>query len=79
MKSILLGILYSIMARYIGGGVMRRLTLLVESVAKEDVPGAVKRQRVLSALADEVRTLSTVAINAALEIALLKLRHEGKA
>jgi len=79
MKNILLGILYSIMARYIGGGVMRRLTILVETVAIEDVPGAVKRQRVLAALADEVRTLGTVAINAALEVAVLKLRADGKA
>jgi len=79
MKNILLGILYSIMARYIGGGVMRRLTILVESVATEDVPGAVKRQRVLAALADEVRALGTVAINAALEVAVLKLRADGKA
>jgi len=79
MKSILLGMLYSIMARYIGGGVMRRLAILVEETAKDDVPGAVKRQRVLSALADEVRTLGTVAINAALEIVVLKLRNDGKA
>jgi len=40
MKSILLGILYSIMARYIGGGVMRRLTILVESVHRGDQRGA---------------------------------------
>jgi len=79
MKSILLGILYSIMTRYIGGGVMRRLTILVESVAEEDVPGAVKRQRVLAALSDEVQTLGTVAINAALEVAVLKLRNDGQA
>jgi len=79
MKSVLLNILYSIMARYIGGGVMRRLTLFVESMGEDDVPGAVKRQRVLSYMAEEVRTIGTVAINAALEVALLKLRNEGKA
>jgi len=79
MKGILLSILYSIMARYIGGGVMRRLTVLVESVAEDDVPGAVKRQRVLSYMADEVRKLGTVALNAALEIVVLKLRETGKA
>jgi len=79
MKGILLSILYSAMARYIGGGVMRRLTVLVESVAEDDVPGAVKRQRVLSYMADEVRKLGTVALNAALEIVVLKLRETGKA
>jgi hypothetical protein len=79
MKTILLSLLYSIMARYIGGGVMRRLTTLVESAAEDDVPGAVKRQRVIAALADEVRTFGTVAINAAVEVALLKLRADGRA
>jgi hypothetical protein len=79
MRSILLSLLYSIMARYVGGGVMRRLMILAQSVANEDVPGAVKRQRVLAALSDEARRLGTVAINAALEVAVLKLRSDGKA
>jgi hypothetical protein len=79
MRTILIGLLYTIMSRYIGGGLMRRMGHLIEAVANEDIPGEVKRQRVLSAIGDEVKTLGTVAINAALEVALLKLRDEGRA
>jgi hypothetical protein len=79
MKSVLIGLLYTIMARFIGGGFMRRMTYLVEAVADEDISGATKRDRVLAALSEEAKTLGTVAVNAALEIVVLKLRDAGKA
>ena len=48
-------------------------------MATDDVPSAVKRQRVVAAAQDEIREFGNVAVNAAIELAVLKLRNEGKA
>jgi hypothetical protein len=79
MKAILIQLLFTIMARYLGGKSMQRIAEWVEDVATDDVPSADKRQRVVAAAQNEIREFGNVAVNAAIELAVLKLRNEGKA
>lgn len=74
MKTLLLNILYSAIRRYIGGGVFDRVKAAVEGINDADIPGKDKRQHVLAALSFEVRQVGMVAIAAATEIIVLRLR-----
>ena len=73
MKTFLLGILYSAMRRYIGGGVFDRLETLVRMINDEGLSGAEKRRRVLEGMSTEMRAVGSVAVAAALEIVVLKI------
>lgn len=75
MKSVLVSLLWGIMRSYIGGGVFDRIAALVSMLQLEDVPGAEKRQRVLDAFAQEAKDFGSIAIAAAIEIVLLKLKQ----
>ena len=73
MKTLLLGILYSAMRRYVGSGVFDRLETMVMMINDEGLSGAEKRRRVLEGMSTEMRTIGSVAVAAALEIVVLKI------
>ena len=73
MKNAIITLLYSLMRRYIGPALFVRVVGAVSSLLNADIPGAQKRAIVQDALQIEMRQIGAIAINAAIEIALLKL------
>lgn len=77
MKTILLSLLVSIMRRYVGTGVFDRVAELVRGLMSAEMSGAEKRAAVQDALIDEAQTIGSIAINAAIEVAVLKESSQG--
>jgi len=74
VRAILIGILYRTLVAYIGGGVARRVQIVVEQLQDDELPGAAKREIAINLLSDEIERVGGIAIAAAIEVTLLKLR-----
>jgi hypothetical protein len=77
MKAILISIAYqavrAFLDRYIDSGFFDRVSELVMTLLNEDIPGSEKRERVHASVVKEWQTVSSIAINLAIEMTLARL------
>lgn len=74
IQSILIDLLYRTLRSYIGGGVADRVLSVVDELQRDSLPGSAKREIAINTLADEAERIGSIALNAAIEITLLKIR-----
>jgi hypothetical protein len=75
VKALLLATIIAALKAYIGGGLLQRIAILVDSLTeRDDMTGAEKMSAVLNAASAEAREVSSYLIRAVVEILLLKLK-----
>ena len=73
MKQMIITLLYSMIRQYLGPQTFVRIVGAVSSLLNANLPGEQKRTIVHDALQVEIQAVGSIAINAAIEIVLLKL------